>query len=455
MSEPKDPLMPVHQQLLDLQVQDFHPESYERRTIPSLSEADDGKSVQIFGWVTKASALKHFSFIELTSCLSTVKCVLPASVKYTFATSLSLYGKVKLTPNSRDSHKFEVHADKVSIYNGSLAPSFPVNDLSDKETLLDSGHLALRLPSRSLFLVARSEMLRSIRDHFFSSNYTEITPPTIVKTQVEGGSTLFKLDYYGTPAFLTQSSQLYLETVAPVLGAAYCIMPSYRAEKSKTSRHLSEYTHVEAEIVDITFDGLMNAIEMLVRNTTIMFYERCLERIRSVHPDFVPVEYRDEPFMRLRYTDAIEFLVKSGHKKPDGTPYQMMDDICDASERFLVESYGKGDPVFLTHFPVEHKPFYMRRADGATESCDLLFPGIGEIVGGSMRSDSIDDLLEGFKREGLDTATYGWYLDMSRYGPSPHGGFGLGFERLMMGLMRYANVDMATLYPRKVNRATP
>lgn len=433
----------------------FDTSKYEKRRIQDITENDEGKLVEIFGWATKTSNLKHVSFVELTSYLSTVKCVINGSFHCTFSTSLTVYGRVVKTPNSRDSHRFEIQADHFVIYNGALAPSFPLNKASDKETLLDNGHLAFRMPERSLFLTARSELLRAVREFFHQSGSVEITPPTIVTTQVEGGSTLFKLDYYGEPAYLTQSSQLYLETVAPVLGSAYCIMPSYRAEKSKTSRHLSEYTHVEGELVDIKFDDLLATIEGLVRTSAKLFYGSCIEKIKSVYPEFEPVSFADEPFKRLKYKDAIEFLISKDHRKPDGTSYKQMDDICDASERFLIEEYGMGQPVFLTHFPVEHKPFYMRRDGDETESCDLLFPGIGEIVGGSMRADKIEDLEAGFKREGIDPKPYYWYLDMARYGPSMHGGFGLGFERLMMGLMRYKNVDLATLYPRKATRSSP
>ncbi|KAI5168611.1 asparaginyl-tRNA synthetase [Pancytospora epiphaga] len=428
---------------------------YKKVKLSQLSDEDDGAKVSIFGWVTKCTPLKSVTFVELTSHFKTVKAVISGSHSITFSTSLNIQGTVKAIPNSKDSFTFEVQADTFEIYGGSVAPSFPLNKKSDKDSVLNYGHLAVRLPERALFLRARSELMRVVRDFYHVNSYTEVTPPTIVQTQVEGGSTLFVLDYYGAPAYLTQSSQLYLETVAPVAGSCFCIMPSYRAEKSKTSRHLSEYTHIEAELVDITFEQLMDSIEQLVRSAIRDMYKLFLDDLQKVYPGFIPVEIKAEPFKKITYKDAIKFFISKDHKKPDGTSYEMMDDICDASEKYLISEYGNGQPVFLTNFPVEHKPFYMRRVEGVTESCDLLFPGIGEIAGGSMRCDDYTKLHDGFKREGLDPKPYDWYLDMARYGPSIHGGYGIGFERLMMGIMGYKNVDEATLYPRKVSRCAP
>lgn len=441
---------------LETSLSELSLESYNKVNLSDLSAADDSKKVHIFGWVTKATALKKCTFLEVTSQLHTVKCVLEGSHPITFSTSLSIWGHVKAVTSLKDEFTFEIQANKFEIYNGKTAPSFPLNKESEKDSILNYGHLALRLPKRSLFLKARSELLYAFREFYHESFYTEVTPPTIVQTQVEGGSTLFTLDYYGSPAYLTQSSQLYLETVAPVAGRCFCIMPSYRAEKSRTSRHLSEYTHVEAELCDIDFPQLMGSIEALVRHVVRKFYSIMLPAIEKTNPEFTPFKLSEEPFKRIKYKNAIEFLRSKNHLKQDGTPYEMMDDICDASEKFLVKEYADNQPIFLTNFPVEHKPFYMHRSeDGCTESCDLLFPEIGEVAGGSMRCDSYDDLLKGFEREGLPIGPYEWYLDMSKYGPSPHGGYGIGFERIMMALMDYKNVDEATLYPRKISRCAP
>lgn len=436
-------------------MEDIKPESFTKKMLPALSESDAGCDVEVFGWVSKCTAMKSVTFVELTSAYKTIKVVIAGSHSFTFCTSLVVRGKVVKVSNPKDAFTFELQAESFEVYGGRNAPAFPLNKESDKDTILNNAHLALRLPERSLFLRVRSALLKTIRDFYYEYNYTEVTPPTIVQTQVEGGSTLFKLDYYGEPAYMTQSSQLYLETVAPVAGSCFCIMPSYRAEKSKTSRHLSEYSHIEAELVDITLDGLIKAIEGLVRKSIAGVYAVLLNDIKKVYPGFEPVKIDDAPFKRIRYEDAIKFLISKKHMKQDGTPYAHMDDICDASEKFLVDEFANGQPLFLTNFPVEHKPFYMLSKDGYTDSCDLLFPGIGEIAGGSMRCENYDALKAGFVREGLPLDPYYWYLDLAKYGPSMHGGYGIGFERLMMGIMHYTNVDEATLFPRKVNRCAP
>lgn len=440
----------------EFEADNFDSKKYRKVQLQNITEEMVGDHLQTFGWVTKCSALKNWTFIELTSQFKTIKLVIPGTHDMTFTTTLTVFGEIKAVKSKKDKHTFEMGVDKYLIYNGLCAPSFPLNKDSEKDSRLDNGHLALRLKDRSLFLFARANLLRSFREFYYSNKYTEVTPPTMVQTQVEGGSTLFKMDYYDEPAYLTQSSQLYLETVAPVTGRAYCIMPSYRAEKSKTNRHLTEYTHVEAELVDIKFEDLLDSIENLLRSTITKFYELSLEYIQSVNPEFKPFYLSSEPFKRISYTEAISFLQERGHMKTDGTPYAYMDDISDASERYLVENYAKNQPLMMTHFPAALKSFYMEKIEGGlTESVDLLFPGIGEIVGGSMRLDRADALEAAFKNESIDPKDYYWYIDMARYGPCPHGGYGLGFERLLMGLMGYEHIDEASLYPRKVNRCKP
>lgn len=440
--------------MTDVFLDGFKREEYKKVSIQDISKVDVGKKIFVFGWVTASREGKKVSFFDLTAFFKTVKCVIEAKTSLTFQTSLLVHAIVAEN-KGKDGHDFELLVQGYEIFNGYQAPPFPLNRESEKETWLDNAHLGLRMKQRSLFIQAQSQLLRSLREHYFATNHYEITPPTLVQTQVEGGATLFGLDYYGEKAYLTQSSQLYLETVAPVAGKAFCIMPSYRAEKSKTSRHLSEFTHVEAELADITFDELMYNIEQLLRTTIKSFYAAMLDKIREIDPDFEPVVLADAPFKRITYKDAIDFLHSKGHLKTDGTPYVQGDDIADASERFLLETYGENQPVFLTRFPEEHKPFYVSKDEEGTQTCDLLFPGIGETVGASMRHTVYEDLVKGFEREGISPDPYYWYLDMAKYGPCPHGGYGLGFERLLMCLMKYKNVDQSTLYCRKVSRCTP
>jgi len=445
-------------QELKCKVENLDISGYQRVELSQISKDMIGKKIRTFGWIESIRSQATITFFNLYAQYKSVKCVYLVKAHLTMCTSVEIYGTVSKNLGKGDGHEFEIQVDGLSIYNNSIAPSFPLNEESCTNSILHNGHLALRTKKRQFFLQARSHLLRVIRDFYFESKYTEITPPTMVQTQVEGGSTLFKLDYYGEDAFLTQSSQLYLETVVPVAHRVYCIMPSYRAEKSRTRRHLSEYTHVEAELADICFDDLIASIENLISYTMQRFYDEMKDDILSVYPNFEFHKVPTKQFKRIRYSEAIELLNSKGYKKEDGNDFELGDDIPDAAERYLVDIVGEGFPVFLTHFLVEHKSFYMRTEESnakLTLSADLLFPGIGEILGGSMRKDLYEDLVEGFNREGISIDPYYWYLDMARFGPCMHGGYGLGFERFMMGIMKYENVDKSTLYPRKPSRCQP
>ncbi|KAF7701645.1 putative asparagine--tRNA ligase, cytoplasmic, partial [Cucumispora dikerogammari] len=373
-----------------------------------------------------------------------------------FMTSIEVFGTVKESASKIEAKHSEIKGieleiDRIKLF-GQMAPLYPVCENSEPFKKLEAGHLTLRLPQRRLFTKARSCLLRHIRDFYYKQDYIEITPPTIVQTQVEGGSTLFSLDYYGEKAYLTQSSQLYLETVAPVAQKVYCISPSYRAEKSNTMRHVSEYTHVEAELCDINFNDLQQSIESLICYASTKFYEEMKDDILEIYPKF---EFCDTQvrFKRMTYEEAINYLNEHKYLKTDETSFEIGDDIPDAAERFIC----KDGPVILTNFLIEQKPFYMKHGviPGTTESMDVLYPGVGEIVGGSMRTENLEHIIQGFEREGIDPTPYYWYIDLMKYGASSHGGYGLGFERLLMALMKWDSINMATLYPRFVNRAYP
>ncbi|KAG8709948.1 hypothetical protein FRC11_005023 [Ceratobasidium sp. 423] len=332
-------------------------------------------------------------------------------------------------------------------------PSLPA---SIKETegsvLYDNRHLLLRGEIASAVLRVRSGVLSAFRHTFAKHSLLEVTPPCLVQTQVEGGATLFKLDYYGQPAFLTQSSQLYLETCLPSLGDVFCVQESFRAENSHTRRHLSEFTHLEAELAFINFDDLMTHIEAMAKDP------KMAELVHQLHPEFKKPK---RPFMRMNYKDAIKYLVEHGIKRTDEETGEVVDhvvgdDIAEAAERQMTDQLNV--PIFLYGFPKELKSFYMKKIPGDeafTESCDLLMPNVGEIVGGSMRIADMQELLEGYKREGIDPTPYYWFTDQRKYGTCEHGGYGLGVERLLAWLTNRFTVRDCSLYPRWPGRATP
>ncbi len=322
---------------------------------------------------------------------------------------------------------------------------------SGPQVMLDKRHLVLRGEQASDIMRFRDQVTRSFREFFFSRDFIEVTPSTIVQTQVEGGSTLFSFKYFENDAYLTQSSQLYLETVLPSLGNVFCVLPSFRAEKSRTRRHLTEYTHIEAEMPWFEFEDYLDFTEdMIIHIYTKAKESPILNKFNQT------LEIPTKPFERVSYEKTIELLRENGIKGETGKFLEYGDDITEGPERALVDKIGK--PTFLTYIPTGMKPFYMKvnkKNPEVMNAADLLLPNIGEVVGGSQREDDLDTLLERMKEEGLDPKPYYWYIDQRKYGTVPHSGFGIGLERTIQALLNLNHIRDACLYPRLINRATP
>lgn len=425
----------------------------------------DGKRVRVNGWAHHIRNQKKIIFIELRDGTGFLQCILANKLAHPSLAenlrrecSLSIVGTLtKPPPEKHVPGGFELQADYWELV-GTSSPDLEnlINVESNVDQLLDQRHIALRGTKTSNILKLRSATTQSFREHYFSKGYFEVTPPTLVQTQCEGGSTLFGLDYFGEAAYLTQSSQLYLETVIPALGDVFCIAQSYRAEKSRTRRHLSEYTHIEAERPFITFEDLLNTIEDLVVDVaTRLATGPFKDTLFSVNKNY---KIPSKPFKRMNYSDAVKYCREHEiyKDKENKIHFEFGDDIPEGPEREMTDQIG--EPILLCRFTAEMKAFYMARCpedNTLTESCDLLMPGVGEIVGGSMRLTDYDQLMAAYKREGLDPAPYYWFTDQRKFGSVPHGGYGLGLDRFLTWLTGSDHIREVCLYPRYIGRCQP
>lgn len=426
-----------------------------------------GTRVKVSGWIHRLRVQKGVAFLVLRDGTGFLQAVLSGDLASAYTTqtltiesTVSVYGVVKPVPEGQTAPGgHELFADYYEVVGlaptGDEAFTNKVQEGADPALLLDQRHLTLRGETLSAVMKVRAKLLQSIRNVFEDEGLLEVTPPCMVQTQVEGGSTLFGFKYYGEEAYLTQSSQLYLETCVPALGDVYCIQESFRAERSHTRRHLSEYTHIESELGFLSFEDMLSHVERVISRTV----QKVLEDpevgplVKQLNPRFEPPTL---PFLRMEYVDALEWLNEHNIPNEDGEKFTFGDDIAEAAERKMTDTIGK--PMFLTRFPLEIKSFYMKKcADDprVTESFDVLMPNVGEITGGSMRIDDLDELMAGFKREGINPEPYYWFSDQRKYGTYPHGGYGLGTERILAWLCDRFTVRDCSLYPRFTGRCRP
>lgn len=390
----------------------------------------DGKGtrVRVLGRVHRERKQKDVLFVTLRDGYGLMQVVISGKLAKTYEaltltreTSMEILGEMREVPaGARAPLNRELHADFYRIpkhwraAGGEDAITNRVQASAEHATLLDLRHLTLRGENASSVLVVRDALEFAFNRAYHEARIRKVSPPALVQTQVEGGATLFKFDYYGADAFLTQSSQLYLETCLPSMGSVYCIEKSFRAEKSLTRRHLSEFTHVEAELDFIDFGQLLDHVEFLIcRVIELTMADPVIAgHVKTLNPEF---KMPERPFMRMKYTDAIQWLIDHDIPNEEGNPHNFGDDIAEAAERRMTDIINK--PIFLTHFPAHIKAFYMKKDpqdNRVTESVDCLMPGVGEIVGGSMRIDDYDELLAACKREGLDPEAYYWYFDQRK-----------------------------------------
>jgi asparaginyl-tRNA synthetase len=317
--------------------------------------------------------------------------------------------------------------------------------------LMDLRHLWLRSKNQHAILRIRNEVEKSIRDFFYDRDFVLIDSPILTANAAEGTSTLFETDYFGEKAYLSQSGQLYLEPAAASFGRVYCFGPTFRAEKSKTRRHLMEFWMVEPEVAFLEFEGLQELAEEFVEYIVARAMDRCAEELKVLERDLSKLENVKRPFPRITYRDAIELL------KSKGMPANFGDDIGGDEETVIANSFNA--PVIITRYPAAIKAFYMQPApDDPTVALgmDMIAPeGYGEIIGGSQRIHDHDLLLQRIQEHGLPLDKFQWYLDTRKYGTFPHSGFGMGIERCVAWISGVPHLRETIPYPRMLNRIYP
>jgi asparaginyl-tRNA synthetase len=426
-------------------------------SVTSVTEVLQGKhedkTVTIRGWVYRKREGKQTIFLLIRDSTGVVQCTVknesPAwsdAEKLTIESSLSLQGVAKRDKRAPGGH--EISVDKISIIG--LAELFPITKDKSEEFLRDVRHLWLRSRRMNLMMKVRSKVQMFTDEFFEKHGFTEVSPPMFVTSAVEGGSTLFGLKYFDENMYLTQSAQLYLEILIYSLEKVYCVAPSFRAEKSRTIRHLTEYWHIEAEQAFADMSDLMRLEEKLVACICRRAVTECKEEFAEMGADISKLASVKTPFPRMTYTEAVERLKAKGFKIRWG------EDLGYEEEKAVADEFGK--PFFIYDYPKEIKAFYCKihRDDPRLAmSTDMLVPRIGEISTGGVREDDKERLVERIGETGLKEKDYDWYIDLRRYGTVPHVGFGMGLERLLTWMLDLENIIDAIPFPRTIRRFYP
>ena len=418
-----------------------------------------GDQVRLRGWVRHLRSSGRISFLVLRDGTGEIQCVfvrneVSSEVWERLATvgheaCVAVSGTVRA--DKRAPSGVELTASDVDV----LGPSedFPIQPKEHGvDFLLEHRHLWLRSPRQIAIMRIRDEVIRAIHGFLHDEGFVHVDTPILTGAIGESAGTLFETEYFdlGT-AYLAQTGQLYVETAAAALGKVYCFGPTFRAEKSKTRRHLTEFWMVEPEAAWLDSEGNMALQERFVCRIAERVLENQRESLAVLKRDLSKLEAIVPPFDRISYTDAVAWLRARGSKIEWGA------DLGAADETRLVE--GREKPLFVYDYPKGVKAFYMKEnpEDPRTVKCnDLLAPeGYGEVIGGSQREDDHDKLLARIREEGLPEASYGWYLDLRRYGTFVHSGFGLGVERTVTWMCGIDHLRETIAFPRMMTRITP
>jgi asparaginyl-tRNA synthetase len=437
--------------------------------IATISEIGrhDGETVTIRGWLYNLRESGKLLFPIFRDGTGVIQGVVPKN-----AVAPEVFESLKgLTQESSVIVEGKVRSDKrapggyeLDVTGVQVLQRVPENDpypISLKEHgvdfLMDHRHLWVRTPRQAAILRVRAEIIKAARDFFDDRGFTLTDPPIITPAACEGTSTLFPVDYFEEQAYLTQSGQLYIEATAMALGKVYSFGPTFRAEKSKTRRHLTEFWMVEPEVAYATLDDLME----LAENFITFLVKRCLERrrtdLQTIGRDIDKLEKVDVPFPRITYDEAAKMLQEAHAKGALESQFEWGGDLGSPDETYLSSQFER--PVMVHRYPAKVKAFYMEpdpeRPDLAL-CVDVLAPeGYGEIIGGSQRMASYDLLVQRIREHGLPEDAFKWYLDLRKYGSVPHAGFGMGIERAVAWICGLEHVRETIPFPRMLHRLYP
>ncbi len=422
-----------------------------------LMEQMIDKEAELRGWIYRKRRTGKLIFLVLRDATNIIQCVIEKKVvgeekfkkldKIGVESSIVLKGIVK--KEKRAPTGYEIHVNDFEIIGSSY--NFPISRDKSDEFLLDNRHLWVRSREMNAILKIRDTVFEAMHNFFRENGYYEVQGPMFVTGAVEGGSTLFKVPYFDRFAYLTQSSQFYLETMIFSLEKVYTIAPSFRAEKSRTRRHLTEYWHAEAEVAWYHNEDMMKDEEEMIVYMIQKLLEKRRRELEFLGRNIKILENIDKPFEKMKYEKLVDFANEVGVNMKYG------DDLGADEESAITKNFEK--PVFITHYPIEIKPFYHRpdpKNPKVVLCHDLLAPeGYGEIIGGGERIYKIENLLQRMRENNLNPENYYWYVDLRKYGSVPHAGFGLGVDRFVWWLAGLSHIKYAIPYPRTIRRTKP
>jgi asparaginyl-tRNA synthetase len=419
-----------------------------------------GEEVLLRGWLYNKRSSGKLHFLELRDGTGIAQCVVfkgdvspelfAQADRLQQETSLEVTGTVK--EHGKIKGTFEVGVKDLRVV-GAVAREYPISPKEHgTDFLMDNRHLWLRSKRQHAILRIRHAIIKAVRDFFDQNDFTLVDAPIFTPNACEGTSTLFQTDYHGEPAFLTQSGQLYMEAAAAAFGKAYCFGPTFRAEKSKTRRHLAEFWMVEPEVAFMDLADDMALAEGLLSFVVGRVLETRREELKIVERDTTFLEKVKAPFPRITYAEAIKILQENGHPEA-----KVGDDFGGDEETVISSKFDR--PVIVHRYPMDLKAFYFARDPSApflALNMDVLAPeGYGEIVGGGQREENLETLLAAIDQHKLPLGAFEWYLDLRRYGTFPHAGFGLGIERTVSWICGLQHVRETIPFPRMLNRLAP